>query len=32
MEELSGYWEGYFIYGLGFELPFFGERVKIFII
>ena len=32
MVELSGYWEGYFIYGLGFELPFFGERVKIFII
>ena len=28
MQELSGYWEGYFIYGLGFELPFFGERVK----
>lgn len=28
MKELSGYWEGYFIYGLGFELPFFGERVK----
>ena len=30
MEELSGYWEGYFIYGLGYELPFFGEKVKLF--
>ena len=30
MEELSGYWEGYFIYGLGFDLPFFGERVRLF--
>ncbi|WP_397301196.1 hypothetical protein [Nonlabens ulvanivorans] len=30
MEELSGYWEGYFIYGLGFDLPFFGEKVRLF--
>ncbi|QJP34404.1 hypothetical protein F0365_08340 [Nonlabens sp. Ci31] len=30
MEELNGYWEGYYIYGLGFALPFFGEKVKLF--
>ena len=30
MEELSGYWEGYYIYGLGYALPFFGEKVKLF--
>lgn len=30
MEELSGYWQGYFIYGLGYDLPFFGEKVKLF--
>jgi len=30
MEELSGYWEGYFIYGLGYDLPFFGEKVRLY--
>ena len=30
MEELSGYWEGYYIYGLGYALPFFGQKVKLF--
>lgn len=29
MEELNGYWDGYFIYGLGYALPFFGEKVKL---
>lgn len=26
--ELSGNWEGYYEYGLGYSLPHFGERVK----
>lgn len=30
MEELTGYWEGYYIYGLGYDLPFFGEKVILF--
>ncbi|MGJ8684956.1 MAG: hypothetical protein ACSHWW_10055 [Nonlabens sp.] len=30
MEELNGYWEGYYIYGLGYDLPFFGEKVILF--
>ncbi|WP_213521464.1 hypothetical protein [Nonlabens sp.] len=30
MDELSGYWEGYYIYGLGYDLPFFGKKVKLF--
>lgn len=30
MQHLNGYWQGYFIYGLGYDLPFFGERVKLF--
>ncbi len=30
MEELNGYWEGYYIYGLGYDLPFFGEKVILY--
>ncbi|ARN78092.1 hypothetical protein BST97_08820 [Nonlabens spongiae] len=29
MEVLSGIWKGYYEYGLGYDLPYFGERVKI---
>ncbi|MGB5982529.1 MAG: hypothetical protein WBG46_10345 [Nonlabens sp.] len=29
MEELSGIWKGYYEYGLGYDLPFFGKRVNI---
>lgn len=27
--DLSGNWQGFYEYGLGYELPFFGQRVKI---
>ena len=26
---LTGNWQGFYEYGLGYELPFFGQRVKI---
>lgn len=26
---LTGKWQGFYEYGLGYELPFFGQRVKI---
>ena len=28
---LSGEWEGYYEYGIGYYLPYFGERVKLYI-
>jgi hypothetical protein len=28
IQELSGKWVGYYEYGLGYELPYFGQRVK----
>jgi hypothetical protein len=28
MQELSGKWVGYYEYGLGYDLPYFGQRVK----
>ena len=26
--ELKGHWEGYYQYGAGYTLPYFGQRVK----
>lgn len=28
MESLKGIWIGYYEYGIGYELPYFGQRVK----